>query len=732
MSRQFSRFLASLVITLALVSAPEHATLAGATNGKIVFQSSRDGNNEIYSVDQDGTNLVNLTSNAASDESPYWSPDGTRVVFISDRAGAANVYVMNQDGSGVMNLTDGTATDACPSWSPDGSKVVFTSDRTGAVEIYTTHADGTNVAQLTNDATDVQLSHLCPRWSPAGTRIAFTSDRDHDGIADVYVMNNDGSGVVQLTGDGMDSSDPAWSPDGTKIVFRRGSPGSSQVSLMNPDGTGLTIVSTGAVDEREPAWSPTGNQIAFSTNRNGTYGICVVNVDGTNMNCLTPEGDMRPSWQSLLHVVHVSTGPDQFVTANAFGQYAVTLSGEGGSSSGVPLTYRWSQGSTTFATTPVTTVTLGLGFHTFTFAATDANGESASVDTHVTVTFPTIAGPAGPAGPIGQAGPTGDPGPPGPVGPTGSQGPAGPQGPPGSLSGGLSRALFPLPGLNVGIVPFNVSQYGGVTLDKLSSDTTNAPGFTWLIDGIEKWSTGMDVGNYDMVPLFDWSVGGDVFRVSPGTKFIFGPGVGSPSNEEALLTASAIGGFRNLDLHPFAGRANVNELRGLKLTNYSVGDAAGTQIALVNDSFRGSIDLYSSGHATRANRLWIRTLTDTPIVFGVNDTGRLTIDNSGVSVDAFATYLGFKYYSRLYSTTDGNLTFYNNGRTGFGLIQLGGTSDNFPAIGPAGADLVIKGASGGDATGLVIPSLKAPAGHHYFVCVDKNGKLTSQPEPCSG
>ena len=134
----------------------------------------------------------------------------------------------------------------------------------------------------------------------------------------------------------------------------------------------------------------------------------------------------------------VGAGPDQVLTSNNIGQATVTLSGSatGGVS---PIAYQWTVAggeAVTQASTPVTMQTLELGFYTFTFTATDANGQSALATTHVSVQLPTIAGapgPAGPQGPLGAQGPQGSMGPQGVAGPAGSLGPAGPQGPAGPL-----------------------------------------------------------------------------------------------------------------------------------------------------------------------------------------------------------------------------------------------------------------------------------------------------------
>ncbi len=174
-----------------------------------VFFSDRDGDGlrELHRRKPDG-NVELFTDYESMDwdypaAHPSWSPDSARIVFDSRRDGDFEVYVMNADGSSVEQLTDHDRIDWWPAWSPDGERIAFTSDRDGhGGEIYVMNADGSGVVQLTD--TDYDDSN--PAWSPDGGRIAFRSNRDGDW--GIYVMNADGSGVVRLA----EGHSPAWSP----------------------------------------------------------------------------------------------------------------------------------------------------------------------------------------------------------------------------------------------------------------------------------------------------------------------------------------------------------------------------------------------------------------------------------------------------------------------------------------------------------------------------------------
>ncbi|NMC79217.1 MAG: hypothetical protein GYA59_07650, partial [Chloroflexi bacterium] len=154
---------------------------------KIAFVSNRDGNMEIYTMNSDGTGLINLTNSPSHEYWPQWSPDLSKITFHlyeanDDKRENADIYVMNADGTNRIRLTHELTSQKFPSWSPAGTMIVFCSNQGGNYDIYTMHNDGSQI-------TDDPGKDYYPMWSPKSDEIVFESDRT--GNNDIYIMKKD-------------------------------------------------------------------------------------------------------------------------------------------------------------------------------------------------------------------------------------------------------------------------------------------------------------------------------------------------------------------------------------------------------------------------------------------------------------------------------------------------------------------------------------------------------------
>ncbi|MGD9518817.1 MAG: alpha/beta fold hydrolase [Armatimonadota bacterium] len=263
--------------------------------GLIAFVSDRDGSEDIWVMNADGSNPRNLTRHPATDWDPAWSPDGSRIAFTTDRDGNWEVYMMNADGSNQTNLTNDPANDLDPHWSPDGAKIAFNSNRSGNHEIWVMDVDGSNPRQLTDHPGD----DGDPVWSPDGSKIAFHSERA--GPWEIYTMNADGTAVRRITTNLGRCVDPWWSPDGSKIAFGcwlSTARARAALFVINADGSNLVQLTDKSAWNSVPTWSPDGSAIAFYSDRDGNFDIFVMNADGSRPVNLThhPAKDWDPAW----------------------------------------------------------------------------------------------------------------------------------------------------------------------------------------------------------------------------------------------------------------------------------------------------------------------------------------------------------------------------------------------------------------------------------------------------
>lgn len=276
--------------------------------GKIAFTSSRDGNNEIYIMNADGSSQTRLTNTLTDETWPVFSPNGSKIAFNSYKgSGNSAIHIMNSNGSGMLALTKTTSDNFGPVFSPDGTRIAFTSDRDKNNEIYVMNVDGTNQVRLTrNTARD-----FWPTFSPDGSKIAFCSDRD--GNNEIYVMNADGSNVVRLTFSASDDYSPAFSPDGSKIAFTSDRDGNTEIYVMSANGSGQTRLTFSPSHDSSAVFSPSGDKIAFTSERSGNYAIYTMNADGTMQTRLTNNLalDALPSWTTSVPFALAPTSNDE-------------------------------------------------------------------------------------------------------------------------------------------------------------------------------------------------------------------------------------------------------------------------------------------------------------------------------------------------------------------------------------------------------------------------------------
>ena len=265
---------------------------------KIVFaalESTQNYKSNIYMMDPDGGNLVNLTKDLPESSMPSFSPDGENILFVCN----GQLTIMDHEGQNVRTLTSGNLHrwKSFPVFSPDGSKIAFFakpqhySDR---LDVYILNSDGSGLSNLTSQNGD----NLYPTFSPDGNTLLYwklTENTEWPPLCDIYLQNLSGGPAMNLTREKGFNCFPQYSQDGLKIVFisRRENDVDYSLYVMNADGSEphrIFAAESGRM-VTFPKFTPDGNRIVFlyysvSTNQKDTD-ICIINTNGSGFRNLT-------------------------------------------------------------------------------------------------------------------------------------------------------------------------------------------------------------------------------------------------------------------------------------------------------------------------------------------------------------------------------------------------------------------------------------------------------------
>lgn len=292
--RSYTKFAISIcVISVFLFCGGISAVYANAPmSEKIVFTSTRDGNSEIYIMNSDGSEQINLSRDNAEDFDPVWSPDGEQILFVSDRAGPSDLYIMNVDGSGVRKVFRNRKNRLNPTWSPDGRKIAYAQGNEVGDFIYTATINGGFVERLTHG--------FMPTWSPDGSKIAFVA-RDPRGTPLGIFNLRTHTKKMLLSNKILWGLFPSWSPRGDKIAFSKIDGKFDQgflswtqanIYIVNRDGTGLhQIIKDEAAVAMEPTWSPHGDEIVYTDGGRAFTQLFKTDMGNSRPVQLTHEGE---------------------------------------------------------------------------------------------------------------------------------------------------------------------------------------------------------------------------------------------------------------------------------------------------------------------------------------------------------------------------------------------------------------------------------------------------------
>jgi Ca2+-binding RTX toxin-like protein len=245
---------------------PEPVPPPQLADHRIAFESDRDGDYDLWTVDFDGKDLRQVTDAAGSDLNPSWA-SANRIVFERHRGARSRILAVDPETGVTTALTDGPM-DISPAASPDGTHVAFARARRGNLDLYVMNIDGSGIQRVTATAApEVQPSWFTFQPSSVtstgdtGDRLVYTLDRAAN--AEIYSIGIDGSRRRRLTSSQGDDVSPSWSSSGAEILFSSTRDGNLELYVMNTDGTGQTRLTSTRGDELDAEMVPGSILTAF-------------------------------------------------------------------------------------------------------------------------------------------------------------------------------------------------------------------------------------------------------------------------------------------------------------------------------------------------------------------------------------------------------------------------------------------------------------------------------------
>lgn len=259
---------------------------------RVIYASNKDGNPDIFSMNLDGSDQINLTGSLDYDFSPQVSDSDNLIVFQrhvenNGSYGGPKIFKMGITGASITNLTkDSLSFGLLPMINSKYKLIIYTVYVDGIPRLCTMDYDGNNRKVLTDSTLYIATNKNDYKISGDEEKITFIASNATTWQQDLFVMNVDGTELRNLTNNSENESFPEFNPANTHIVYdNSGRYGGSRISaikiISSNGGASTTLVEMENVSN--PIYNPTGDKILFVAKINGRYDIFSMDINGNNI-----------------------------------------------------------------------------------------------------------------------------------------------------------------------------------------------------------------------------------------------------------------------------------------------------------------------------------------------------------------------------------------------------------------------------------------------------------------
>lgn len=232
------------------------------------WSGPKGSNRDIYLKLLDSENPLRLTSDAADNYSPVWSPDGRSIAFVRNSDNDRGIFIIPVIGGPARKIYTPKGTiewdRATLSWSPDGKRLIFPDGKSASTpsSIYALSLDSLEAKAITSPP-KYWDGDMGPAFSPDGTKVAFLRGTDA-AVRDIYIMDTTGGEPRRLTQDDRYVNAVAWTRDSSALVFSSDRRGKFSLWRIAVSGGSPVRLPVGGEDAFSPAIAPQGNRMVYA------------------------------------------------------------------------------------------------------------------------------------------------------------------------------------------------------------------------------------------------------------------------------------------------------------------------------------------------------------------------------------------------------------------------------------------------------------------------------------